>query len=228
MHLTYILLLLFSILIPILRSFEPRIYFRQYWQPLFTGILLMMLVFIPWDILFTRTGVWGFNHQYVMGIFILGLPLEEWLFFVFIPYCVVFSYEVVSYFMPQLKFPRTSLALAVIAGITAIIIGFVNLDKVYTSLVMLLAGSLLLLQPLIGSHKTWLSKYFLTYGFMLLPFFIVNGVLTAFPVVWYNNDQNLGIRLGTIPVEDLTYFMAMMLIVFVVYEAGKGLRRVDL
>jgi len=62
---TYALLLAGSIAVPLLRSFEPRIRFRQYWLPLLAGTFVMMLVYIPWDILFTHHGVWSFNDRFV-------------------------------------------------------------------------------------------------------------------------------------------------------------------
>jgi lycopene cyclase domain-containing protein len=51
------------------------------------------------------------------------------------------------------------------------------------------------------------------HGFLvsLFPFYIVNGILTAWPVVLYNNTQNMGIRIGTIPFEDHFYSMALLL-----------------
>lgn len=87
---------------------------------------------------------------------------------------------------------------------------------------MLVAGILSLAQAFLGTHKTWLSHYYITYLVTLVPFFIVNGVLTSLPVVSYNNAENFGIRLFSIPVEDTAYLMGMMLIVFMVYEKLKA------
>ena len=51
--------------------------------------------------------------------------------------------------------------------------------------------------------------------FILIPFFIVNGILTGSgideQVVWYNNNENLGIRFLTIPVEDFGYAFSLIL-----------------
>jgi len=215
---TYLLLLAGSIAIPLFRSFEPRIYFMRRWPALFTGILVMMAVFIPWDIVFTREGIWSFNHDYVTGIFLFGLPVEEWLFFVVISYCIVFTYEVLKYFFPGFVFPRTVMLLTLLLGVLLISIALFNTDRTYTFVVMLLGGFLALLQPLIRSHEKWLSHFFLTYLVILIPFFIVNGVLTAMPVVIYNNAENLGIRLFTIPLEDTVYLLGMMFLVQMVYE----------
>ena len=47
---------------------------------------------------------------------------------------------------------------------------------------------------------------------------IVNGVLTALPVVWYEPAEQIGQRLGTIPVEDFFYNMLCMLMNIGIYE----------
>jgi lycopene cyclase domain-containing protein len=221
---TYALLLAASLSVPLIRSFENRIAFYRKWPELFSGILAMMLVFIPWDIAFTRMGVWAFNYQYVTGIYILNLPLEEWLFFVIITYCCVFIYEVLRYFFPGFHFPGVAFSLTLLLAIFTLITALLNTDKIYTLTVMVLTCILLLWQLVINSYKTWLSHFYMMYFVALLPFYIVNGILTSLPVVTYNNSENLSIRIHSIPVEDAFYFMSMMLITLMVYEKRTGKR----
>ena len=99
-----------------------------------------------------------------------------------------------------------------------------NYDKWYTG-VNFIYG-LLVLGIVYNWRKELFNRFFLTYLVILIPFFIVNGVLTGTgideQVVWYNNDQNLGIRMGTIPVEDTIYNLGMLLTVLAVTVLVSG------
>jgi lycopene cyclase domain-containing protein len=222
---TYAFLLLASFSVPIIKSFENRVAFYSRWPELFTGILVMMLIFIPWDIGFTAMGVWSFNYEYVTGIYMLNLPLEEWLFFVIITYCCVFIYEVLRYFFPGFHYPGHALMLTVFLVFVTLALALANTGRIYTFVVMLLTFMLLAWQLVIKSYKTWLSHFYFMYLVGLLPFFLVNGILTALPVVMYDNSRNLGIRIGTVPFEDAFYFMSMMLLTLTVYEYAAARRQ---
>ena len=84
----YLWLDLGSLALPLLFSFHPKIKFYKLWPSVLPGILVMASVFIPWDIYFTAEGFWGFNPKYLTGVQWLGLPMEEWLFFLLHPLCL--------------------------------------------------------------------------------------------------------------------------------------------
>ncbi|GIS31016.1 MAG: hypothetical protein Ct9H90mP2_13990 [Dehalococcoidia bacterium] len=75
------------------------------------------------------------------------------------------------------------------------------------------------------------ANFFYLLFFPLIPFLIVNGILTdgnfdfnfsTDPVVWYNNDENLFIRFITIPIEDFFYSMLLLLMNVTFFEKFKS------
>ena len=64
-----------------------------------------------------------------------------------------------------------------------------------------------------------------TFIVSLIPFFIVNGILTGAltdePIVMYNNLQNTMIRIITIPIEDFVYCLFMLGLTIWIYESQK-------
>jgi lycopene cyclase domain-containing protein len=215
----YLWLDLGSLALPLLFSFHPKIKFYKLWPSVLPGILLMALVFIPWDIYFTAQGFWGFNPKYLTGIQWLGLPLEEWLFFFCIPYACLFTHHVLSTLIHWWPLSQKTTDWVYLLVAVALIIGLWNgINQWYTATAFIYA--LLLLGLAQNTAPKLLPTFFMSYLIILIPFFIVNGVLTGSgipePVVWYNDAQNFGIRLGTIPLEDTVYNLGMLLTVALV------------
>ena len=102
----YFKILLGAFILPFLLSFDKKVAFYKSWKYLVPSILLAMAVFIPWDIYFTWRKVWGFSDEYLSGVKLWHLPLEEWLFFVVIPYASVFTFDVVKAYFPGLAGQR--------------------------------------------------------------------------------------------------------------------------
>lgn len=214
MNYLYLVLNLGSLLIPFIFSFHPKLKFYKYWKALFLSLIITMMVFIPWDIIFTLNGIWGFNDSYFIGNKLLHLPIEEWLFFICIPYACVFTHYALVNLIPNLGFgikPSNIITFLLIFGFVAI--ALLHHDKWYT-LVNFSYASLLLIMVKRYCPEV-LKPYYLTFLVMLIPFFIVNGVLTGSlienEVVWYNHSENLNIRLLTIPIEDAVYAFTLIL-----------------
>ncbi len=217
----YLALDLASISIPLLLSFYKPAPFYKTWRNLWPAISVTALIFILWDEWFTRAGVWGFNPRYLTGIYIGKLPLEEILFFICIPYACVFTYFALSHLIKKdYLFPHQELISSTII-ILMLLIGTYNMEKWYTGVTFILLGVFLAFQML-KIRPRYMGRFYMAYAVILIPFFIVNGILTGSfieeEVVWYNNHENLGIRLGTIPIEDIFYGMLLILMNVVIYE----------
>ncbi len=210
----YLFLNLASIFIPFLYSFENRMKYIKRWKAVFSSIIITAIFFIIWDIIFTKMGVWSFNPRYHSGINFFDLPIEEWLFFICIPYSSIFIHFAFHYFCPTVslsdKTVRRIYGILMLILLPTIVFHY---DKWYT--VINYSVLVLLLTYTVYKVPTILNTFFITFLIILIPFTIVNGILTGSfidePVVLYNNDENLGIRLGTIPIEDIGYAFTMIL-----------------
>lgn len=217
MNWLYLALDIFSICIPLAFSFGPKLRFYKNYNSLFPALILTALFFIVWDCWFTAIQVWEFNPDFVFGFYIFNLPFEEWLFFILIPYSCVFIYDALQIYFPVPGFIKYGNIIAVLLAIVLIVIAIIYLNHLYTSVTFLLLGILLLAEVYVFKVK-FLGRFFLTYLVTLIPFAIVNGMLTSMPVLIYNNAQNLAIRIGTIPIEDFFYSMLMLLMNISIYE----------
>jgi len=210
----YVLINLGAISIPFMAGFDKRLRFYKQWKFLFPAMLLTMLLFIPWDMVKTYLEVWGFNPRYLLGFYIGNLPVEEWMFFIAIPYACLFTYHSLNYLVKKDYLGKYSESITIVLAIVLLVIGLLNTGRLYTSVTFISTGVFLLFQRFVVKGD-YMGRFYLMYLVTLFPFFIVNGLLTGSfipeEVVFYDDTQNLGIRLGTIPVEDMVYGLLMLL-----------------
>ncbi|MCF8284178.1 MAG: lycopene cyclase domain-containing protein [Sphingobacteriales bacterium] len=206
----YLLIDVFSILFPFLFSFDKRVSFYKSWPGIFKGIIIGGLIFVVWDHYFTVQGIWSFNPKYITGIHIASLPLEEVLFFVFIPYSCIFIWHCVEYYFPNS--PGKNYPKYIWAGLLGFsVFMIVNFHTEIYTLVTFTILSVLLIYYLFNP-KPWHSSFLIGYVISLIPFFIVNGLLTSIPIVLYNDLENTGFRWGTIPFEDSFYMLGLLMV----------------
>lgn len=217
---TYLGINLFTLSYPLFKSFEDKIAFYRNWRFLFPAILFTSLFFLVWDAVFTQLGVWAFSPMYTMGLTILGMPIEEWLFFPTTFYACVFIYEVMTYLLKWELSIRLTKLLTVALAISFLCVGVYYLDRLYTSVNFIGAAVVLFLHIFFIGYR-YMSRFYIAYAVCLLPFLICNGILTALPVVSYDPAENLGIRIFTIPVEDTVYCLYMLLMTISIYEGLK-------
>ena len=217
----YLIVNIAAISIPLLYSFDRRVRFYRSWKYLVPSIFFTMTLFIAWDVIFTSQGIWGFNEQYHSRISLLGLPLEEYLFFITVPYASIFTIHVIRSYLPNVLLSATQTrVVSLILIVVMLALALINIQRAYTS-VNFIAAALVIGWVLVKNPEI-LRGFYISFLVILIPFGMVNGVLTGSfiqgQIVWYNDFENLGIRLGTIPIEDVFYGLTLILLNYYLME----------
>lgn len=222
---SYYMMLHVIVAMPVLLlSFDSKVAFYKKWKHLFPSILIVGVLFILWDVWYTDLAVWGFNDSYFLGIMFFGLPIEECMFFLTVPFACVFIYECLQAYFPELHKSFNDNLFTIGFAALALVLAVANIDKIYTSVTMLLLSIFLICHYLIIPN-TYRSKFFLMYLVALIPFCLINGALTGSfsqePIVLYNQEEILGMRIFSIPIEDFFYCMLYLFCVIVLFEYFK-------
>jgi lycopene cyclase domain-containing protein len=209
-HYTYLLINFITIFFPVVLSFDEKVHFYKSWKFIWPGTAITGLFFLFWDVLFIRDGVWSFNPDYITGITFYGLPFEEILFFLTVPFACLFIYACLNFYVKwdiNIRLTRIISNLIIIFSLLALV--FYH-HRLYTMVTFSLLVLLVILFQFYFKVN-WLSRFYISYAVVLIPFYIINGILTSLPVVLYNNAENMGRRIGAIPIEDHFYLMALLL-----------------
>ena len=214
----YLLLDGLTIFFPIVLSFDSRVHFFKKWRSVLFASIIVAIPFLIWDYIFTENGFWGFNSDYLVGLTIGNLPIEEVLFFIVVPFACTFVYECCKYYFQSIEFKKVDRLVYFAIPIYALILTLLEPSGWYTLSVVISSGIVLIL---------WLRQnqyQFMGIAFLisLVPFLIVNGILTggvtAEPIVWYSELQKVSPRIWTIPMEDILYSFTLVVSVFLLTE----------
>ncbi|MDZ7314584.1 MAG: lycopene cyclase domain-containing protein [candidate division KSB1 bacterium] len=215
----YLLFNLFVFIGPLLNSFDHKVRFFKQWPKAFIAVFLSLIPFIIWDIAVTGRH-WYFNKRFILGPRLLGLPVEEWSFFVTVPFACLFIWEIIIKFLPHKKLTLGLGLPAGISGLAGIMLFFQGRE--YTGLVLIAAATVYFLNAVIKT-KIWEdSRIWVIIGAVLILTLIFNTYLTARPIVLYNSQYMLGTRIFTIPVEDFIFGLSHILLTVTIYERLKG------
>lgn len=216
---TYLLFNLVVIVPAVLGSVLFRHRLSIDWRAAGTSIVAVAVPFLLWDWWATRSGHWNFVSEHLLGWRIAGVPIEEIFFFVTVPLACLIVLETVRSLLGsrehQLVFtvPKSFLVLGLLssAGVPLVLPQYG-----YTALVSLSVALYLLLLVWQWSGQVRLHYIvFISSGFGL--FLICNQFLTSLPIVTYAPSEHLGIRVGSIPVEDFAYNFVLLSSLFSLY-----------
>jgi lycopene cyclase domain-containing protein len=220
--LNYIIIDLLIIAFPLIFSFKWKFKYYKFFKPLAASITIVGLSYILWDILVTMRGDWWFEEEFLIGIEIFVLPIEEILFFIVVPFACIFIYENLEYFVKDKKISFNKwfyLALATIF----VIVGIIFWQQDYTILSMFSCALFFIIASVIYPQILKSRNYWFYIILSFIPFIIFNYLLTSLIVVSYNPDAIWGGsgawngRIFTIPIEDFFYNFSMLSFYLLIY-----------
>jgi lycopene cyclase domain-containing protein len=137
-----------------------------------------------------------------------------------VPYCCTFVYECIRCYFPKLQSNKISDTFLWVLGFILLVVGFFSLKLRYTSYTCIFLAVFIFIIMGFRKHFSYFNStsFLLSYAIILIPYFLVNGFLTSLPVITYNDNENLAIRIYTIPVEDMFYGMLLVMMNIIGYE----------
>lgn len=220
----YLILMLVSFGSCLVLSFDKKVAFYKNMRFFIPAVFAVAIPFLIWDEYFTINEIWGFNQTYLQGLYLGSLPLEEVLFFFLIPYCCVFIYEVLIAYFPNASLQKVTRIFSLAFVVSGTLLALLNIDNWYTMSACSIAV-LLVVFSLRGKY-IWYPRAIFAFLVAMLPFLIVNGVLTGSvtpaPIVWYNEAHIVGFRIVTIPLEDVFYNFSLLIPIIGVYHYFKA------
>lgn len=217
MNLAYFLVLILIVIAPLLYLFDKRVSYYKKIKRLLVSSAPLIMAYLVWDTLFTGFGVWHFNPSFTLGVRIFRLPIEEILFFPSAIFSMIFIWEVMKFYLKEVKFCGGKY-LGIIWVFVNTAIALNNTEYIYTNAVAV--ANITTTLYVIFMHPDILQRR-LVWAFLffsIIPFFAINSILTSLPVVTYNPEAILGVRVGSIPVEDFLYNIALLMATLVFYE----------
>lgn len=192
------------------------------WAPMVRATLWGALPFVLWDIAVVGRH-WWFEPTRVLGPQLLGLPLEELGFFLVVPLACLVTWELVTFGGRPQSVGRNFTWPIVIAAAAATVVA-VACGRGYTALVALAIAAAAIVDEACGTavarsaagRRHALAVVALTTVF--------NGYLTARPIVRYAEAEQLGLRIGTVPIEDYGFGLALVWVTTVIYQRARGRR----
>ncbi len=185
--------------------------------------VIVAVPFIAWDAAVAGRH-WWFDERYVLGPELFGLPLEECLFFVAVPLACLFAWETVlvaprARASAGLRWLYPLLWACMPLGLAVALAG-----REYTGLGLIALGVVALLDHALGAGLLVARRAQAWFVVVLGLTLVFNSYLTGRPVVHYGEPYILGVRIGTVPVEDFAYGLSLVWAAMIVYQRSQGRR----
>lgn len=226
---TYLILNILIIFFPLKLSFDKKLKFYSHFEDLSISILFGGFFMVLLDMFFVKKRILVFMPEYLIKTNLISLPIEEILFFITVPFACIFVYEYLKIKIKKdfLSQHVEKINLTLIFLLTALM--SFSFYKTYTFTIAIFLDVLLYLYFIKKLSNKYMGYFYLSYLVTLIPFLILNIILakgvwfiSGRPIIWYEYSKTWGLKLLSVPVENIMYFMFFSLLYISIYEFSKS------
>ena len=214
----YLLILLLLAGLTLFLFIKKSIVFIMELKYMLPAIIFSGAIFIMLNIRFLQSGIISFNENFLIGKNILGLPFEEWLFLLVISLFAFSVYILVTVRFERFEKPNLFYVVSILLLMGFAYEAWFERQKLVPFFVFFLLSIYFGYTLFRNRFKPHLTKFYISYFIVVIPFFLIKIVLNTLPVILYNNDFTLGIRLVGVPVEQFANLFLLMLINITIFE----------
>lgn len=214
----FLSILILILIIPLYYTVTGKYDFRNKLRYGMPAIFITGFMFLLWDIRFTEVGIWSYDPDYTIGLFHKSLPIEQWLVYFVFPFAALLVYEIIKTRLRSLDFNNVFTAVSLLLVVAFAIVAYLFRVRIYTFFSFLFTTIYLAYTIFRKQFKPNLTRFFLTYFIVLVPYFILNWFLTWNLAIEYHQEQVLNVWIGMVPVENFVYLFLLLLINITVYE----------
>jgi lycopene cyclase domain-containing protein len=187
--------------------------------PAIGGVLLLALVYTtPWDSELIRRGVWGYGPERVIGTLWL-IPIEEYMFFLLQPLLAgLWFYRLVPAGLEDARPPSPAVRWGGTAVYAALaLLGVLLLQRregTYMGMILAWAAPVLAAQWALAAGKIAAAPraFFIGIAVPTLYLWVADAIAIRLGIWHISETQTLGFKLGWLPLEEATFFLATTLL----------------
>lgn len=217
-NLSYLLLLLIYLVIPVALSLQKKVRFVFRLKYILPAVIFAGAIFVMWDIRFVQMRIWSFNPDYISGIELLRLPVEEWLSFIVIPLSSIYIYEWLKIRFEDFEKPNVFLIVSLVLLLIAGVLAYIFRTRMFSFFTFFLSAIYLGYTVFRNRFKKYYTKFYLALIISLVPFLTVSAMLNSMPAIIYDSTHIIGINIAGVPLEKVGYLFLLLLINITIYE----------
>jgi len=217
-NLTYLFLQLIYLVIPAVVSFKNNMRFAFRLRYLVPAVVFSGAIFVMWNMRFDQLGIWNYNPEYITGIYLVSVPVEEWLSFLLIPVSGAYVFDWMKIKLEKFEQQNIFVAISLVLFAGLGILAYVFRRNMFSFFTFFLTAIYLGYTVFRNRFKKNYAVFYAAFGITLLPFLAVSIISGVLPILSYSADHIMGIALFAIPIERFIYLFLMLLITITIYE----------